>query len=90
MSNLDIIELLLDIKKELTEVKKELTEVKKELTEVKKEQEKQSTSTKDLDTRLSSHINFIDTTYDTLKNPLSFIKSRVETLMSIKTTKNIE
>jgi predicted nuclease with TOPRIM domain len=75
-----------DITKEIVELKQEVLQLKKVIEELSKNIKSMNAST----SRMDSHIDFVEGTYETLRRPLNYIANRVNGTMSIGYLSNTE
>lgn len=81
----DILELKQDlIKQDIVELKQDIAQLRLELIESFKTLTEMLTEHKQVNQRLSSHIDFVEQTYDTLKAPINFVKCQVERITGSK------
>ena len=75
-----------DITKEIVELKQEVLQLKKVIEELSKNIKSMNAST----SRMDSHIDFVEGTYETLRRPLNYITDRVNGMISIGYLSNTE
>lgn len=73
-----------DITKEIVELKQEVLQLKKVIEELSKNIKSMNAST----SRMDSHIDFVEGTYETLRRPLNYITDRVNGMISIRHVTN--
>ena len=68
----------LDIKKEIKEMKETLVKLVASIDKLTK-----------ICARMDDHIDFVEDTYDNLKHPINFAKSKIERIMGYSTEENL-
>lgn len=77
---------LITINKELSDIKKCITEIRQDMKILSELLKKNS----NVCSKMSNHIDFIETTYDNLKRPLNFMKNQVERIIGSSDKKCID
>ena len=62
----------------MTDIQKELADIREQLNRIEK-----------ICTRMDRHITFIDTVYNSVERPLSYVKNRVENFLKINNDKKL-